>query len=567
MFKKPDLILLHPPSIYDFRERNIFYGPVSDLIPSSPVFEMYPLGFLTIQDYLEERGHSVRIINLALKMLRNRDLSVREYLAGFSPEIFGIDLHWLPHAHGSLEIARIIREEHPDTPIVMGGLSASYFHEELIEYPQVDYVLRGDCTEEPFRQLLKMLKNGDESAKELKEIDNLTWKCGGENRINLLTFNPDDLDYADLSPHYMVKNVFKYRDFEGVIPYDGWQKNPVTTVFSVKGCTRNCVTCGRSSCSNEYYNGRSEPIFRSPESLVKNIRELAEFSRGPIFIIGDLREGGKKYSSEVLAGISRENIKNEIIFELFEPASEDFLRQIAKSVESWTLELSPESHSREVRSAQEAGSSYSNADMERCFSRALQLGCSRLDVFFMIGLPRQTPESVQETVDYCAHLFKKFDDRLSCFISPMGPFLDPASRAFEAPEDLGYRKYATTLEDHREMLEKDSWKNILSYETKWMSREEIVDQTYIAAEKLNDLKYNHGRIDKRTRDNVKSRLERVKNIKKSLQENSRKGRNPKKSVDSTSDLNICTVCGNSELLWPSHLINFKPSGIIKQLLR
>ena len=31
---KSDLILLHPPSIFKFRELPIFYGPVSDVIPS-----------------------------------------------------------------------------------------------------------------------------------------------------------------------------------------------------------------------------------------------------------------------------------------------------------------------------------------------------------------------------------------------------------------------------------------------------------------------------------------------------------------------------------------------------
>ncbi|HSN70113.1 MAG TPA: hypothetical protein VLT59_01330, partial [Steroidobacteraceae bacterium] len=57
-----DLLLLHPPSVYDFRERAILYGPVSDMVPSSPVFEMYPVGFLTIASYLKERGLDVRIV-------------------------------------------------------------------------------------------------------------------------------------------------------------------------------------------------------------------------------------------------------------------------------------------------------------------------------------------------------------------------------------------------------------------------------------------------------------------------------------------------------------------------
>ena len=46
-----DLVLLHAPSVYDFRERSIMFGPVSDMVPSSPIFEMYPLGFTTMAEY------------------------------------------------------------------------------------------------------------------------------------------------------------------------------------------------------------------------------------------------------------------------------------------------------------------------------------------------------------------------------------------------------------------------------------------------------------------------------------------------------------------------------------
>ena len=54
-----DLILLHAPSVYDFRQKTILYGPVSDLIPPSPVFEMYPIGLTSIAEYLEKAGYRV----------------------------------------------------------------------------------------------------------------------------------------------------------------------------------------------------------------------------------------------------------------------------------------------------------------------------------------------------------------------------------------------------------------------------------------------------------------------------------------------------------------------------
>ncbi|MBI4744102.1 MAG: TIGR04190 family B12-binding domain/radical SAM domain protein, partial [Actinobacteria bacterium] len=111
---KPDLILLHAPSVYDFRELSIMHGPVSDVVPSSPVFEMYPFGFTAIAEYLQRFGYNVRIINLAFKMLKNPSFDVEKFIQSLSAVAFGIDLHWLPHAHGSLEIAKILKKHHPE---------------------------------------------------------------------------------------------------------------------------------------------------------------------------------------------------------------------------------------------------------------------------------------------------------------------------------------------------------------------------------------------------------------------------------------------------------------------
>ena len=74
MFSHADLVFLHAPSVYDFRKHSILYGPVSDLVPSTPVFEMYPIGFTTMAEYLERNGLRVRIVNLAVRMLNDQKL-------------------------------------------------------------------------------------------------------------------------------------------------------------------------------------------------------------------------------------------------------------------------------------------------------------------------------------------------------------------------------------------------------------------------------------------------------------------------------------------------------------
>jgi len=552
-------LLLHAPSVYDFRKMSIFYGPVSDLIPSSTVFEMYPLGFLTISSYLQARGMRVRIANLAVRMMKDRKFSVPDFLRALRPRAVGIDLHWLPHAHGALEVARIVKEIHPDVPVIMGGLSSTYFHQELINYRQVDYVLRGDSTEAPLHQLLEALRKGET----LDKIPNLTWKQSGLPRANPLSFIPPSLDYVDLRADLMIEMVLRHRDLGSVVPFDGWLRNPITAVFTVKGCAHECATCGSSQTTCGHLTKRTSPVFRSARGLVDNIVALSRLTRAPIFLVGDLLQAGEEHAEAVLQHLREADLKNQIVFEFFDVPPVDFLRRIDQNVRNWSLEISPESHDHAVRRAQEGEPSYDNEEFERVLIEALKLRCTRIDVFFLIGLPRQTYQSVQDTAAYCEHLFEISDRRLSCFISPMGPFLDPGSRVFEEPERFGYRTFARTLEDHRRLLVQSSWERILSYETEWMTRAELVDATYDAAERLNHAKLKYGRISRRRAETVANRIREARALRTRLAAHEGNGHGPDDLEGEIARFSESTVCDKQELFWARHLVNFKVSEILR----
>ncbi|MBI2358915.1 MAG: TIGR04190 family B12-binding domain/radical SAM domain protein [Deltaproteobacteria bacterium] len=562
-----DLLLLHAPSVYDFRRRSILYGPVSDLIPSSPVFEMYPLGFVTMASYLAERGFTVRIVNLALRMMNDRRFDVPQFLARLKPGAVGIDLHWLPHAHGSLEIARIVKELHPNVPVIFGGLSSTYFHEELIRYPQVDYVLRGDSVEPALSELLRVLAAGVLPDR----VPNLTWKANGEVRVNPLGSLPESLDYVDLRVDRMVEMVLRYRDLESVLPFNGWWGNPITAVFTAKGCAHECVTCGSSHTTCGLLTTRRHPVFRSPASLVANMVDISRLTRGPIFIVGDLRQNGDDYAHEALERLSRAAIGNEIVFELFDNPPREYLEAIDRAVRNWSLEISPESHDERIRRLQDETTFFTNAEMEATIDAALGLRSHRLDVFFMIGLPGQTRESVRETVRYCQRLFERSDRRLSCFISPMGPFLDPGSRGFEEPERFGYRLLARTLEEHRQLLLQPSWEHILNYETRWMTRRDLVEATYEAAETLNALKLRYGRIDRARGEGVARRIAAARALKNRLDDQGRRGVIDKEVARTLEGevraFSVSTVCDKRELFWEGHVMNFRLLTILRIALR
>jgi len=557
-----DLLLLHPPSVYDFREKSILYGPVSDMVPSSVVFEIYPIGFLTIAGYLQQQGMQVRIVNLALRMLTDRSFDVRKFLASQRPKAIGIDLHWMPHCHGAVEIARLAKQVHPDVPVIFGGLSSTYFHRQLLEYPEIDFVLRGDSTEPPLHQLLTALQQGGP----LDQIPNLSWRKDGEIRVNPLSYIPQTLDYVDVRPELLIEMALRYRDFASVLPFNGWLRNPTTMVLPLKGCAYECVTCGSSATTCTHLTRRQKPVFRSPASLAKNLAAIGRFSRGPIIIPGDLLQGGLDYARQVIDEIATRAVSNLICFEFFDVPPIDFLRHIDARLPNWSFEVSPESHDQVVRHAMEGETGYDNAAMETCLREALKLNCRRIDVFYMIGLPRQTHESVMQTVDYCEQLFRMGDPRLQCFISPMGPFLDPGSRIFEEPERFGYRRFAHTVEEHRQLLVQPSWEQILNYETEWMTRAQLVDATYDSAERLNELKLRYGRISARTARGVRDGIAEARRLRARLHEGARGELDPADVERLRGDIarySHSTVCDKRELFWQRHLMSFRLPAILK----
>lgn len=215
-----DLIFLHAPSVYDFRERATLWGPISDLVPSTPVFDMYPIGFTTLLAYVQQHGFQARIMNLAARMVRSARFDPDRALANLqAPRAFGIDLHWLPHAHGALEVARRAKQLHPRSPTIFGGYSATYFHEELIRLPYVDFVLRGDSTEEALRLLLECLRA--DTAPD--GVPNLTWKRpDGTVQVNPQTYVPDTLDHLTMDYHPLVRAVVRDRDLLNYAPFSHW---------------------------------------------------------------------------------------------------------------------------------------------------------------------------------------------------------------------------------------------------------------------------------------------------------------------------------------------------------
>ncbi len=559
-----DLILLHPPSVFKFRELPLFFGPVSDVIPSSSIFEIYPIGFLTISKYLSDRGLSTRIVNLAFRMLRSASFDPEQYIKTLDGAAFGIDLHWLPHVDGSLSLAELVKKYHPGRPVILGGLSATYYHEEIMrDYPFVDFIVCGESTEEPLRLLLEAIREGGG----YESVPNLVWRKGdGQVVVNKRSFKPDNLDYVDFDYPHLLTMAIKYRDPTGYIPFKYWLSYPVTAVFSVRGCNHNCGTCGGSLSAFRTVCQRSASCFRSPELVARDIQRISEYTGAPVMVIGDLLQAGQEYSDRFLAAVKKAGIKNEICIEFFSPPPADFLKKVADSIETFNVEISPESHDINVRKT--FGKSYDNHALETMIETLTRVGCKRVDLFFMVGLPHQDYASVMETVAYCGSLLERFSrngsrTRVLPMIAPLAPFIDPGSAIFEDPERYGYRFFSRTLKEHRQAMLMPSWKFTLNYETKWMTRDEIVKATYDGALGLLEYKEKYGVIGRKSASHIREHLERAIYLSGKIRDPRDLDDELRSEIFSLNTLDI--VCDKHELDWPIKGWKLKLPAVLKLL--
>jgi radical SAM superfamily enzyme YgiQ (UPF0313 family) len=250
------------------------------------------------------------------------------------------------------------------------------------------------------------------------------------------------------------------------------------------------------------------------------------------------------------------------MLEIFTPMSRDFAEALADALPNFVIEFSPESHDPAVRRA--INKSFTNAEIEATIEACLDVGCRRFDLFFMTGLPKQTRQSVLDGVDYCEKLLERFDDkRFIPFVGPLAPFVDPGSLFYEKSDDYGYDIRYRTLEEHRQALLAPTWKHVLNYETRWMSRDDIAAVTYEAGRRLNALKARFGLVEPEVAAETEARIDRAVSLMAQIDELIERSTSPedlerelrafRPQIDQA---NTSTVCEKTELDLPFDVTSF-----------
>jgi clorobiocin/coumermycin A biosynthesis protein CloN6/CouN6 len=476
-----DLFLLHAPSVYDFRERDdmlFAYLSDSDSVNVTSVYEMYPIGWFSIKQRLADHGFDAKIVNVASLMLMYPDLDVKRLLGRLEAPIFGFDLHWMTQCHGAIELAAVLKEVHPDAVTIFGGISATYYANQLIGYPSVDVVVQGYDTLEPVTQLVAAARQG---SRDFSSIPNLLYKADGEVRATGFTHKP-------ATQYNNVPNDWSYyRETAGAGP----SASKLIMTLPNTGCVHDCGWCGGSRFAYRNIMGvRKTLVQKDNDLIVDELRTMREAAKHTSIYALQCYSENKVRMHQYLDAV-REMQYKSVFFEQFNLTPPDTLRKMGESTSAYIM-LSPESHDPKISAAAGRGT-YTMAQMENWIPQALDAGIKGIMIWFFIGMPYQDPSSVRDTVAYSERLIRKFGGWEALpLICPMVPFLDPGCRFFEEPEQHGYRIFHRTLEEHRRAMVEPLWCRRLNYETRWLDRRQLQDVSYEAIARLVEIKGEYG---------------------------------------------------------------------------
>jgi len=351
-----DCLIIHTPKF------NNYYKPVGQFV----WVNYMPLGLLGIADYLNSNGIKSHVLHQGVEWMNRKSWKLEETLKLIDPPVVALSLHWHYQAHDVIESCRKIREILPDTYIVLGGSTVSFFHDEIVrEFDCVDGVIRGDG-EIPLLEIVKKIKAGE---RDLSGVPNLTWKsgnnrtvcneityCADEKMLNELRFANMDLlenyrtyiDYVSL-PFILVKGISKKLNFKMFTA-----RYKLFPLCVGRGCTFDCTWCGGSfTPQKERISCRKKVVWRPYDAVIADIKQALNYGYEGMYTVFDPTPADQSYFVGLFRRIRDEGLTKKLgwMHEATGVTSREFVDEFAEtfSEEFRVIALSPETGNEEIR--------------------------------------------------------------------------------------------------------------------------------------------------------------------------------------------------------------------------
>ncbi len=340
-----------------------------------------PMGLLYIAAVLEKNNVPVKIVDAnALKMSYE---NIVDETKKFSPQIIGVSVPTAQLGHAS-KASKLLKEALPDSLIVFGGPHPSVMPEECLSH-NAGVAVIGEG-EETFLEIAQVY---DGTMKSLESVKGIAFMQEGK----VERAPPRGLIHCLDSLPFPARHLVPMEKYFTI----GVAKRPFATILTSRGCPGKCIYCNKSVFTSIFR-------VRSPENVVAEIKMLVrEYGVKEIDILDDTFTLDANRAERICLLIVESDIKvswrcsnglraDAVSEELLKKMKNAGCHQVAFGVESGNDAV-----------LRKIGKETNREQIKRAFGWAKKAGLETVG-FFMIGLPFDTKETMQETIDFAIEL-------------------------------------------------------------------------------------------------------------------------------------------------------------------
>ena len=322
---KPEVLLFHPPNILDPKalKKAVMY----------PL--MYGYGLLHIAAYIKKLHYNIECWNIPLAYYYglNND-NIEEKIKGYNPILIAIELNWLHLSKGALDLIDYLKKLFPNSLIVVGGVHATIFAEEIMRSNNmIDIVVKGEA-EQIMQEILEKLNNNrniNEIPGTISRSNGKIVNNEGKNIIeDINKIPPYSIDYLRPKKNDLLSRKNDMNSKGKILNPD-----ELAMVNTCRGpCVYNCTHCVGSHI---YYSlsSRSKITFHSCSWVIDQIQKLIELGFKRIGI-QDYCYSNPQFINELAKAIQKEKLSDSLEFFNFalvptEQINYEILNNLAKA--------------------------------------------------------------------------------------------------------------------------------------------------------------------------------------------------------------------------------------------
>ena len=320
-----------------------------------------PINLIVVGTAIEDK-HEVKIYD------RNLDIDDEKFvrfLKKYNPDIVGFTAMTSPMLFDLVHTGKIVKKISPEVIVIVGGIHAQIDPDSLLNEPYVDYIIQGEADE----TFLEFCDDFDKNPKKLGKLKNI-------NHNPLRPF----VDMEKLkAPNYELVDLKKYGH---------------VFVMLSRGCPGNCTFCS----STRRWGKGGIPCVREyrVEEVLKMFRNLIEKNGIKVFSIADDNFVSYADKTKKICDYLKDKKVHFFSFARADYVNDQTLKMLRKAG-CHTIQIGIESGSQRVLNfLNKRTTIQQNIEAIRCCKRN-GITC---DASFMLGVPSETVEELNETVRF-----------------------------------------------------------------------------------------------------------------------------------------------------------------------